>query len=77
MRIGHYTCLSLDHAAHVGCAASEFIKDKKEKIILVACNYDCTNMMGSPVFKSGPACSECKTGCSVEYPGLCCSEEVL
>ncbi|XP_004536108.1 venom allergen 3 [Ceratitis capitata] len=72
-KIGHFTMLVADRAHRVGCAAVHYqdpnqIDDMK---FLMTCNYDFTNVLGEPVYQSGPAASKCVYKISEKYPSLC------
>lgn len=74
MRIGHFTQVVWGSNSNFGCGATEF-NNGQYLTILIACNYDCGNMGGSSVYKSGRPCSACKNGCDKEYPALCTVNE--
>nr|XP_023011527.1 venom allergen 5-like [Leptinotarsa decemlineata] len=67
--IGHYTQLVWAKSTHVGCARA-----KKGNNYYLACNYGIAgNLIGSPVYTKGTACSKCPSGtaCNTHYKGLC------
>ncbi|XP_046663030.1 scoloptoxin SSD976-like [Homalodisca vitripennis] len=78
--IGHYTALVSSNTTQVGCGfvqKKEIYSNKFQDIFLV-CNYVPTgNLLYMPLYKEGPACSECPSGsrCSERYPGLCTNEK--
>lgn len=72
-KIGHFTQLATAGADRVGCAMSKYNIGKK--YVLFACNYSLGNIDSQPVYKTGKPCSNCKSGCSKNYPGLCNSNE--
>lgn len=71
--IGHFTAMSQDRTAVIGCAASVYNKDER----LLVCNYAFTNLWGSPVYQSGTPTSGCKTGANPQYSNLCSVNEVV
>ena len=74
--IGHFTMLVTDRAVQVGCAAAQYTNGQW-KTCLLACNYAFTNLVGSPVYVSGPAASKCTKGSNNDYPGLCKVDEPI
>ncbi|XP_053697166.1 antigen 5 like allergen Cul n 1-like [Sabethes cyaneus] len=70
----HFTMLTRDVASRVGCGMIKYRQGEYLWVQLV-CNYSYTNMIGTPVYKQGKACSECKSGCDSEYDGLCGKDE--
>lgn len=74
--IGHFTAMVQDKSGQIGCATSSY-KRGKWNWLLLACNYSYTNIIGTPVYKLGKACSGCQTGCNTDYPGLCSKSEII
>lgn len=74
--VGHFTAMVTDRTTRVGCAISSF-RDGNWNTYLMACNYASTNMMGSPVYKSGSPASACQKGGDAKYPGLCKTSEPI
>jgi hypothetical protein len=78
--IFEFLTMSNERVTKVGCGLTRFT-DKTApdtKQLLMVCNYSFTNVAGEPVYRSGPtAGSNCQTGCSKVYPGLCTVEENL
>jgi len=74
--IFHFTQMVNDKAIAVGCAFAAYhdsvIKPPDVyKMVLGACNYAFFNMVGQPIYTSGPVASQCTTGTNPKYPGLC------
>ena len=70
---GHYTQFVWSTARTVGCGLTTFMSGGWVKKLLV-CNYGPNgNFIGSPMYKTGKACSACPAGtaCSSRNPGLC------
>lgn len=63
-----------DKTNQIGCGISTFI-DKKWKTYLLACNYATRNVIGCPVYKTGPKASACSYGPDAIYTGLCKTSE--
>ncbi|XP_055549625.1 venom allergen 3 homolog [Wyeomyia smithii] len=74
--IGHFTQIVGDRVTQLGCSLVVWYTSPWTRQYLV-CNYSITNIIGQPVYKSGPFCSQCTTGCNVNYPGLCPVNEVI
>jgi hypothetical protein len=66
---GHFTQIVRDVSSFVGCAAITF-RDGEWYKIIVTCDYEETNMSGSPVYVSGNTASKCKSK-DKKYPALC------
>lgn len=41
----------------------------------MACNYAYPNLLGTPVYVSGPTASGCTSGTNSKYSGLCSTSE--
>lgn len=74
--IGHFTMVVTDRAIQVGCGVSTYT-DGKWNSTLMACNYAFTNLVGSPVYVSGPTASGCTTGVNIDFPALCSVNEQI
>lgn len=75
VKIGHFTQLVRDESYAMGCAMSQFEKDKKY-ITLFACDYTLSNIDDYPIYE---ASEEAASGCQEtnhEYPGLCSIKEI-
>ncbi|XP_001865174.2 antigen 5 like allergen Cul n 1 [Culex quinquefasciatus] len=70
----HFTMLVRSNASRVGCAMIKYKKGDNTWVQLV-CNYSYTNMIGTPVYGHGQACSGCTAGCDKEFDGLCVKDE--
>lgn len=71
---GHFTALVHELSIRVGCASvrtSEVQDGITWQTLLTACNYSHTNVIGRPIYRSGPTASECTTGTNPDYPNLC------
>uniref|UniRef100_A0A182N0Q9 Venom allergen-1 n=1 Tax=Anopheles dirus TaxID=7168 RepID=A0A182N0Q9_9DIPT len=76
--IGHYTQMISDRTAAIGCGIVIYpqkMEDFVFKMVLYACNYALTSIVGQPVYLKGDPGSRCATGTSSEYAGLCRVEE--
>lgn len=71
--IGHFTQIVLAGADRIGCAMTKFYNGRKN--MLFACNYSLGNIVTKPIYTAGEPCSNCKSGCSKAYPGLCNTNE--
>lgn len=61
--IGHYTQLVWANSTVVGCGVSYYMAGEDYKI-LFGCNYGAAgNMVGTPIYKTGDACSKCPGDC--------------
>lgn len=69
-KIGHYSQLARDKVVAIGCAASKY-SDGHWKATLIACNYSYINIIGSPIYISGPTASACTNGKDEIYTNLC------
>lgn len=72
-KAGHFTVMVRDETTFIGCAASsfDFMKSGRRRYqILVACNYQFTNIDTEPTYTPGEPCSKCKT-CNQTYKALC------
>ena len=74
--IGHFTQVVTDRAIAVGCAIATYT-DKQWKTSLMACTYAITNTVGTRVYVSGKAASECSSGTNPDFPALCSTEEQI
>uniref|UniRef100_A0A1Y9H350 SCP domain-containing protein n=1 Tax=Anopheles dirus TaxID=7168 RepID=A0A1Y9H350_9DIPT len=76
--IGHFTQMASDQTNKVGCAMQYWLDDSWETYYLV-CNYGVTNVIGTPVYKSGPVASACTTGRNplAGLNGLCSTAESI
>lgn len=71
---GHFTAMVRDKTSLIGCAASSFNYEFGGRLryqIIVACNYQTTNILNAPTYTPGKSCSQCPSGCSITYKGLC------
>ena len=77
--IGHFTMVVTDRAIQVGCAVSRYtnVNTNVWRAGLMACNYAFNNLVGSPVYVSGPAASGCTTGVNRDFPALCSVNEPI
>ncbi|XP_058064259.1 antigen 5 like allergen Cul n 1-like isoform X1 [Anopheles bellator] len=76
--IGHFTQMISDRTTAVGCGIMIYPKRTEDfvfKVILYACNYAITNIVGQSVYRKGETASRCVTGNNAKYPGLCSAEE--
>lgn len=74
-KIGHFTQMIRDRQSYVGCGVAMYGKEGvKGNHLLLACDYSYANMIGEPVYKSGPKCSECRK-CDSINKGLCSENE--
>lgn len=79
-KIGSYSQIVWADTYLVGCARAIFQKSKGPNIYYwshLVCNYGPTgNIPNLPVYKVGPPCTSCPEGttCSLEWQGLCSSE---
>jgi len=73
--IGHFTAMLRDSQTDVGCSAVQVLSSDGWYSIYIACNYATTNIIGVPVYRSGPTASLCQTGKNPKYPGLCSESE--
>ncbi|XP_037723395.1 antigen 5 like allergen Cul n 1 [Drosophila subpulchrella] len=74
--IGHFTTMVNERNNRVGCAIARFTDSNGVQATLLACNYAVTNVLNNPVYRAGPAASECTTGRNSNYPNLCSPNEV-
>nr|QEE04222.1 venom allergen [Scolopendra mojiangica (nomen nudum)]QEE04223.1 venom allergen [Scolopendra mojiangica (nomen nudum)] len=69
---GHYTQVVWARTQAVGCGFTAFRDDKGVFNKIFVCNYGPGgNYPGSSVYLSGKSCSNCKKGCSKQFPSLC------
>lgn len=59
----------VDGATEVGCSISQYYKNGRYNT-LFACNYSKANIIGTKIYVSGPAASQCKNR-NRFYPALC------
>ena len=64
----------VERSNRIGCAATDFEKQGKKMFYLV-CNYSVANINGVPTYQTGAPASDCKSGVSSQYPGLCSASE--
>lgn len=72
-QIGHFTQIVSDRTIKIGCGLvtySTYSGDVWTHDYFV-CNYSFTNIIGQPAYVKGIAASQCTTGASFSYPGLC------
>uniref|UniRef100_A0A1Y9H2P8 Venom allergen-1 n=1 Tax=Anopheles dirus TaxID=7168 RepID=A0A1Y9H2P8_9DIPT len=76
--IGHFTQMASDQSNKVGCAMQYWL-DGSFKTYYLVCNYGVTNVIGTPVYKSGTVASGCTTGRNpvAEFNGLCSTAESI
>ncbi|XP_055390550.1 venom allergen 5-like [Condylostylus longicornis] len=67
--IGHFTQMVKDKAVQVGCAASSYVENGWNTLLLV-CNYAYTNMLDEPTYVAGSPGTACRRR-SKKYPALC------
>lgn len=77
--IGHFTMTVSDKSIQIGCAIARYTtrSDYNWKGSLVACNYAYNNMIGLPIYVSGPTASNCSTGVNPDFPALCSVDEPI
>ena len=77
--IGHFTMVVSDRAIQVGCAIARYSNrtDVVWRGALMACNYAFTNMVGQPIYISGPTGSGCITGMNKDHQALCSVHEPI
>ncbi|XP_053678066.1 antigen 5 like allergen Cul n 1-like [Anopheles nili] len=76
--IGHYTQMVSDRTTAVGCGIVIYPKKLGGfvfEMVLYACNYAITSIVGQPVYLKGESASRCSTGSNPDYNGLCNVEE--
>lgn len=71
---GHFTVMVAELNVRVGCAAVKSSEDDWETLT-TACNYATTNVVGRPIYRSGPAASKCTSGKNPKYSSLCSVNE--
>lgn len=77
--IGHFTQMVKSDTNRVGCAITSFVSRYAGNTFnyYLVCNYNLENIEEKPTYAVGfPPCSACKSGCSIEYPGLCSRYEI-
>ncbi|XP_065078871.1 antigen 5 like allergen Cul n 1-like [Ochlerotatus camptorhynchus] len=74
--IGHFTQIVSDRSSRIGCAMVSYIQAPWINKLFV-CNYGLTNIISQPVYVAGPTGSQCQTGTSVHFSGLCSTSEVV
>lgn len=77
-QVGHFTQVARDKAFTVGCSIVKSISSMSGRdwnCYYIACNYATTNMVGLPVYETGPMGRKCKTGMNHNYAGLCSERE--
>uniref|UniRef100_A0A1Y9HAA7 Venom allergen-1 n=1 Tax=Anopheles farauti TaxID=69004 RepID=A0A1Y9HAA7_9DIPT len=74
--IGHFTQMASDQSNRIGCAM-QYWKNGLWDTYYLVCNYAVTNVVGTPVYKSGPVASACSTGPNpvAALNGLCSPAE--
>lgn len=72
--IGHFTQVVSDLADQVGCGLITFTKSGA-KTLIMACDYSRSNLVTQPIYQSGAAASECKSGKNTQFPNLCSQNE--
>lgn len=68
----HFTVMVNDKNNRVGCGLIQYTTLMGTWVMdsfMLTCNYQYTNMVGTPVYTRGIPCSGCT--CSAEYPDLC------
>ena len=60
-----------DDVDRIGCAVVKFTKSNVWKTSGIACEYSKMQMIGEPIYHSGPTASQCPAGRSENYQGLC------
>lgn len=70
---GHFSVIVNDNNARLGCAAAlvdyPMADGTKWNGLLLTCNYQYTNMLGSPTYIAGTPCQSCT--CDTKYTSLC------
>ncbi|XP_037052100.1 antigen 5 like allergen Cul n 1-like [Bradysia coprophila] len=74
-KIGHFTQIVRAGASRMGCALTSFANSRKN--VYIVCNYSLANILGRKAYTTGMPCSACNEGCSLTYPGLCNTTEVI
>lgn len=67
---GHFTQICRDRSNRLGCYVSTFELGEMLCTYMV-CDYATTNVLYRPIYKSGAPGSECDSGMSDNYKGLC------
>ncbi|XP_011195069.1 antigen 5 like allergen Cul n 1 [Zeugodacus cucurbitae] len=75
-KVGHFTAIANERAAFVGCGLALCQNcTNRAYCIEVTCNYSLTNLVGSPMYKTGvSSATECdyyESVPSTNYPNLC------
>lgn len=76
--IGHFTQMVSDRTTKIGCGIVIYPKKVSGftfKVVLFACNYSITSIFGQPVYRKGPAATDCRSGSHPFYESLCSVEE--
>jgi hypothetical protein len=63
-----------DRVTRIGCGMTTYkstVNGRLWRNYLLACNYASTNIIGLPVYQSGPVADGCPDGADLQYPGLC------
>ncbi|GAB0098730.1 hypothetical protein DMENIID0001_145190 [Sergentomyia squamirostris] len=71
LEAGHFTVMVKDSNRACGCAAytfRQFMQGNWWYTLMTTCNYADTNMLNSPIYARGAACSACSGSCN---NGLC------
>ncbi|EDS33916.1 venom allergen [Culex quinquefasciatus] len=72
-QIGHFTQIISDRTVKIGCGMVTYQTYNGELWThdYFVCNYSFTNIINQPSYVKGHAGSQCSTGVSSAYPGLC------
>ncbi|XP_062539759.1 antigen 5 like allergen Cul n 1-like [Armigeres subalbatus] len=72
-QIGHFTQIISDRTVKIGCGLVTFSTYGGDLWThdYFVCNYSFTNIIGQPAYTKGVSASQCTTGQSLTYPGLC------
>ncbi|KAL1377244.1 hypothetical protein pipiens_016397 [Culex pipiens pipiens] len=72
-QIGHFTQIISDRTVKIGCGMVTYQTYNGELWThdYFVCNYSFTNIINQPSYIKGHAGSQCSTGVSSAYPGLC------
>lgn len=69
-KFGHFSVMVNDQVTEIGCAAVVDVISSTSSVIVMACNYSYTNMLGTATYAVGPAASKCPAKHTV-YTSLC------
>lgn len=69
MDVGHFTQIVRDVSGNLGCGCIKY-KSGIWNTVIITCNYQETNMEGTPIYVAGTKASACKST-NDKYPFLC------